>query len=158
VAETERHEILSFAGVILQHRPNTEFSNDLRGLRGRDKRHLYLPRDGVCAYNRSHYQTRTKDKAQQMTSQVNDERVPARAAHTLNQLEAMGLGSRAFLYNQIGAGLLRAIKLGGKTIVLEEDRLKWLASQPEAKITPPAPSKKQREVQKARAPAAARAA
>jgi hypothetical protein len=73
-----------------------------------------------------------------MTSQeVNDERVPARAAHTLKQLEAMGLGSRAFLYNQIADGLLRAIKLGGKTIVLEEDRREWLANRPKANIAKP---------------------
>jgi hypothetical protein len=70
-----------------------------------------------------------------------DEPAPGRAAHTLNQLTAMGHGSRGFLYAQIGLGLLVTIKCGKKTLVTEEQRKAWLANCSKAKIAPPKPKK-----------------
>jgi hypothetical protein len=49
----------------------------------------------------------------------------------------MGHGCVASLYKHIANGELRAIKVGKRTLVLEEDRQKFLASRPEAKIAPP---------------------
>jgi hypothetical protein len=77
-----------------------------------------------------------------MASHNHDNPASARAAHTLKQLKQMGHGCVASLYKHIASGDLRAIKVGKRTLVLEEDRQKFLASRPEAKIAPPAPPKK----------------
>jgi len=46
--------------------------------------------------------------------------------HSLTSLEKRGCGSRNFLYDQIGAGLLKAHKLGRKTVILDPDLQAWL--------------------------------
>lgn len=51
-------------------------------------------------------------------------------AHTLADLVAYGFGRRTFLYGEINAKRLRAIKLGSRTVVLEPDLQTWLASRP----------------------------
>jgi hypothetical protein len=51
-------------------------------------------------------------------------------AHPLNELVRRGFGCRTFLYNEMNAGRLRAIKMGARTLVLEPDLKAWLASKP----------------------------
>jgi hypothetical protein len=77
-----------------------------------------------------------------MASENQDNPTPVRAAHTLRQLEAMGMGCVASLYKHIGDGKLRAIKVGKRTLVLEEDRKEFLKNCPVAKIAPSVPPKK----------------
>lgn len=50
--------------------------------------------------------------------------------NTLQDISDRGLGCRSYLYNEINAGRLRAIKRGRRTIVLEEDLQTWLAKLP----------------------------
>ena len=56
-----------------------------------------------------------------------------RLAYTLGELTAMGLGCKSFIYNQIGAGRLKATKRGRYTIVLAPDLDAWVASLPAIK-------------------------
>jgi hypothetical protein len=83
----------------------------------------------------------TKEKAElapderDTEADSNEQRKPAKIAWGLDELSAAGHGSRAFLYQEIGAGRLRAVKRGRRTIVLEADRKRWVASLPTAQIT-----------------------
>ncbi|HJZ31569.1 MAG TPA: hypothetical protein VKF35_10710 [Hyphomicrobiaceae bacterium] len=57
-------------------------------------------------------------------------------AHSLQDLEKRGLGSRSFLYDEIGDGRLKATKLGRRIKILDADLQSWLASQPKAHCRP----------------------
>jgi hypothetical protein len=61
-----------------------------------------------------------------------EERKPDRVAWELDELTKAGHGSRTYLYQEIGAGRLRALKRGRRTIVLEAERK---GSLPAAEIT-----------------------
>jgi hypothetical protein len=54
-------------------------------------------------------------------------------AYTIADLKKMGLGCKAYIYTQIGAGRLRATKRGRYTIVLAPDLDAWVASLPAIK-------------------------
>jgi hypothetical protein len=51
-----------------------------------------------------------------------------------------GLGRRV-VYDALAAGNLRAVKRGKTTLVDVEAGLRWVASLPQAKFTPPKPKK-----------------
>jgi|KBSSwiStaDraftv2_1062776.scaffolds.fasta_scaffold439754_2 hypothetical protein len=55
---------------------------------------------------------------------------PVKSAYTLDEMVAEGDGCRSYLYAEIGAGRLRAVKRGRRTLVLAEDRTTWRASWP----------------------------
>jgi hypothetical protein len=55
-------------------------------------------------------------------------------AYELSELVESGHGSRSFLYNEIAARRLRAVKRGSRTIVLQTDLEAWVRSLPEAEI------------------------
>jgi hypothetical protein len=54
----------------------------------------------------------------------------SKSAYTLDELTELGDGCRSYLYQEIAAGRLRAVKRGRRTIVLAEDRETWRASWP----------------------------
>jgi hypothetical protein len=58
---------------------------------------------------------------------------PAKSAYTLEEMVALGDGCRSFIYGEISAGRLRAVKRGRRTIILAEDRAAWRASWPPIK-------------------------
>jgi len=62
-------------------------------------------------------------------------RKPHKLAWSIDELTEAGYGSRAYLYEQIGAGRLHAVKRGRRTIVLEAERKRWQASLPAARIS-----------------------
>jgi hypothetical protein len=51
-------------------------------------------------------------------------------ANTMSDLEKRGIGSRATLYRRIEEGVLIARKLGGRTVVLENDLQDYLKTLP----------------------------
>lgn len=51
-------------------------------------------------------------------------------AFEIDELKERGYGCRTFLYEQINAGHLRAVKRGRRTIVLAPDLEKWVANLP----------------------------
>ena len=51
-------------------------------------------------------------------------------AYRFADLEALGLGGRAYLYKQIAAGKLRATKLGRHTVFLRQDVEDFIAMLP----------------------------
>lgn len=58
------------------------------------------------------------------------EHSPSRLAYTINQLcEASGLG-RTFIYTEIGAGRLEAVKAGNRTLIPVPSAESWLDSLP----------------------------
>jgi hypothetical protein len=67
-------------------------------------------------------------------------------AFTIEELVKRGCGSRTFLYEIIGAGDLKAVKRGTRTMVLNTDFQAWLRSLPAPAISPPKP-RKRRQVQ-----------
>lgn len=72
-----------------------------------------------------------------MTADITPIAAAARLAFTVDALRAAtGLG-RSKIYEQVRAGRLRAIKIGGRTMFRREDVERWLASAPE-KTTPSA--------------------
>jgi hypothetical protein len=68
---------------------------------------------------------------------------PAKQAYELRELTALGYGSHAYLYLEMGRGRLRAVKRGRRTIVLDKDLKKWRSEFPDAKISPPKPKPEQ---------------
>lgn len=56
-----------------------------------------------------------------------------KGAFTIAELTELGDGCRSYLYNEIAAGRLRAMKRGRRTLVLAEDRAAWRASWPAIK-------------------------
>jgi hypothetical protein len=57
-----------------------------------------------------------------------------RIAHTIAEVRAEGGGGKTQTYKAINSGLLRAVKRGRSTIVLDEDLREYLAKLPA--ITP----------------------
>lgn len=55
---------------------------------------------------------------------------PQRLAFTIQDLIDRGLGGRTFLYGEIAAGRLRAVKSGRKTLVLADDLSDYMSSLP----------------------------
>ena len=67
------------------------------------------------------------------TEQPSKPSLPKRAFE-LDELTEQGYGSRSFLYQEISARRLRALKRGRRTVVLVEDLEAWLQQLPKAKI------------------------
>lgn len=63
--------------------------------------------------------------------------MPTKACFSLQELEELGYGCLAYLYIEIGANRLRAVKRGRRTMVLAEDLATWRASWPAAKVKGP---------------------
>src|SRR5262245_38177849 len=57
-------------------------------------------------------------------------------AHSLQSLVKRGLGSRSYLYDEIGDGRLRATKLGRRIKILDADLQAWLEALPKAQCRP----------------------
>lgn len=53
--------------------------------------------------------------------------------YELAEVTKAGHGSKSFLYEEISAGRLRAIKRGRRTIILADDLESWLRSFPAIK-------------------------
>jgi hypothetical protein len=51
-------------------------------------------------------------------------------AYEIDELVQQGLGSRSYIYAEINAGALRAVKRGRRTIILEQDLATWLSALP----------------------------
>ena len=51
-------------------------------------------------------------------------------AYSINDLQELGFGCRAYVYGEINAGRLRATKRGRFTVVLVRDLDAWIASLP----------------------------
>jgi hypothetical protein len=51
-------------------------------------------------------------------------------AYEIDELVQQGLGARSYLYKQINAGALRAVKRGRRTVILEQDLTSWLGALP----------------------------
>jgi hypothetical protein len=54
-------------------------------------------------------------------------------AYSINDLQELGFGCRAYIYGEINAGRLRATKRGRFTVVLAGDLDAWVASLPTIK-------------------------
>src|SRR5262245_16090125 len=57
-----------------------------------------------------------------------------KSAYTLAELTEMGDGCRSYLYAEIAAKRLRAVKRGRRLVVLAEDREAWRSKWPAATI------------------------
>lgn len=53
-----------------------------------------------------------------------------RLAYTIKEFMARASVGRSFVYEEIAAGRLRAVKAGRKTLILEEDARAWFATLP----------------------------
>ncbi len=60
------------------------------------------------------------------------------AGLTIDEVCESGLWGRTYIYGEIDAGRLRAVKFGGLTRILPEDFAAWLASAPA--IVPSSPT------------------
>lgn len=54
-------------------------------------------------------------------------------ARTLNETAARLSVSRRSIYREIEAGRLRAVKIGGRTMILAEDEVAYLTSRPQVR-------------------------